>query len=107
MDHQIRTTRGKPARPRIVQRWDIPVFLWAESLQPGFAGMQVEHPDTSRAKRINKQVKTGLLIHIVNANTAFDRNRKISFGLHRGNTFSNQIGLGHQAGTKTTGLHTV
>ena len=84
----------------IVQRWNIPVFLGRQTIQPGLAGM---HPDSVSAgvtHRARQGRQCNLRILIVNADAAFDRNIRNRF--HHHHASSDQFRFAHQAGAERT-----
>ena len=104
---QLRSGSRKTARPIIIKGWNVTVFLGAQPLQPGFAGMQIHHPDTGPGNMRDKIIQTRLGVHIINANAAFDCHRQVGCPPHGGHAFSYQCGFSHQASAEPARLNTV
>ena len=91
----------------IVERWNFPVFLWAEALQPGFAGMDYESITTRCGNSFNKAIKSLGLVLVVDADAAFHRHRNFDGQTHRRNTVGHKLRFGHEAGAKSSLLNPV
>src|SRR5262245_48918389 len=85
----------------MVERRDLTVLLGREALEPSLAGVNDEGLAPRIGHKANEAIEILIFILVVDANTAFDRDRNGDRGAHRGHAFGDEVGLGHQAGTET------
>ena len=69
--------------------------------------MQINRPDAGAVNGVDETVEAAFLVHVINANPAFHRDRKAGGPGHRADAFGHQCRLRHQAGAKPAGLHAV
>ena len=93
--------------PVIIERRNGAVFLGAQALEPGLAGMDIERIDARADHGIGETVKALLGILIVDADAALDRHRPIGGVAHGTHAIGNEIGLCHEAGAELARLHPI
>ncbi len=99
--------RLQPVDEPVIKRRNLAVLSRAQPLQPSLAGM---HPNAIRSRilgALDEIAKRHFRILIVDADTAFDRNRNLDRRLHRRDAVGDQCGLLHQTGAEGAGLHPV
>ena len=106
-DRHIRQRRLEPIDPVIVERRDVAVFFWRQSIEPGLARMNNQHIRASRNDGPAQHIKCDFRVLIVNADAAFHCDRNLDGLLHRRDTLRNQLRLGHQAGAEVSTLHAI
>ena len=67
----------------VVEGRNFPVFLGAEALQPGLAGVNYKSVATGCGNIRNECIKSLIFILIVDADAAFDRHRNFNRPAHR------------------------
>lgn len=94
-------------RPVVTQRRHFAVFLGRQALEPRVAGMHHHHGGTGCDHLIDEAGEHGIVVIVVHAEAAFDRDRQRGRRTHGGNTVGHQRRLAHQAGTEAPGLHAI
>ena len=90
---------------RVVERRNVAVVLGAEPLEPGLARVHDERRGARRLHRASESEQRFARLLLVDADAAFDRDRKLDRRGHRGDAFGDQRWLPHQAGAETSALH--
>ncbi len=106
-DGQVRAAALQPVDDVVVERGDVPVFLGAEALQPGLAGVDHKgrHPGLVAAFDQSEQALVRILL--VHPDAALDGGRHSDGCGDGGHALGHQIRLAHQAGAETAALHPV
>jgi hypothetical protein len=97
----------QPIDALIVQRRDGAILLGRETLEPGLARVNDQRGAACARDRGRKAFEPFLLILFVDADAAFDGDRNRHGGTHRGQTFADAAGLGHETGAEATFLHAI
>ena len=99
--------RLEPIDPLVIERRNAAVVAWRKPCKPRLAGMHDERRDTRRHERAGERFQRFFRILLVNAETAFDRNRHAYLGPHGSDAICDQLRLCHQTGTEAAFLHAV
>src|SRR6185312_4958864 len=106
-DLKLRPARLQAMHPAVIERRHVTVLLRAEALEPGFARMDDEGAATRFSNCRDEAIEAFLGVLIVDADAAFHRHWNRDSRAHRGDTLSNKLRLGHEAGAETSRLHAI
>ena len=105
-NREVRKLLFQPVNQRIIERGNFAVFLRAQPLQPGFAGMNDKYLDPCLGS-LNQLRQGGFRVLVVHPDAAFHGDGYFHGLAHGRHARGHQIGLAHQAGPKRARLHTV
>jgi hypothetical protein len=91
----------------VAQRRHLAVFLGAEALEPGLAGVDGEASAARRRHPGDEVLQVGVGIALVDADPGLDRHRQVRRRGHRRHRVRDQVGFRHQAGPEAGLLHPV
>ncbi len=105
LDGQVGEFAFETVHFMIAQWWFSTILFGGKSLEPGFAGVDAKPVGASTSDNVDESRHVLVGVHVVNANAMFNRNRNRHRGFHGRNGFGDNLGRGHEAGTKTALLH--
>ena len=103
----VRMRRLQPINNAVVERWNGPVILGAEALQPCLARMDGECIHPCRHRGICKGEERLFGVLVVNPDPAFKGDGDRNCRFHGRDAVPNKCGLGHEASAETARLHPV
>src|SRR5690554_4756274 len=103
----IRISRLQAIDTVIIERRDISVLLWAETLQPWLAGMNPKWIRPLPERTIGHTVEGCFRVLIVNANAALHGDRYRHRCLHSRNATLDNLRCLHQACAERSRLHAI
>ena len=106
-NNKPRMLRFEAIDPVVIERRNVAIRARRETGEPSLAGVNDKggnaRPHDMRGERLERFL--GILV--VDANSAFDRNRHLHLGPHRRDALGDETGLRHQAGTEAAFLYPV
>src|SRR5262249_18995362 len=106
-DRKTRMRGFEPVDASIIERRDVAILPRRETLEPSLARVDDQRGDASLFDRAGERFKRLLRILIVDADTAFDRDRQLDRAGHGGDTVADERWLRHQTGAETAHLHAI